>query len=122
MRFSWWFYTAKYSVFLFPVACTSLFHSAKSVVAQYIFIGSLGIIFITGFLGAVLGGMMILWNVKMRCPFCDRYGYVGGNKRQGMFMHCDDCGYVHGSGFMGLKLVCEELDEENEGELSAEEQ
>jgi hypothetical protein len=116
MRFSWWFYFTKFSLLCFIILMPAIVLSTKAPIFSYVAMFALCIIVLAGASGAILGAIMILRNVKMKCPFCDKYGYISGNKQQGMHMFCDDCGYIHQSGALGLKPVCEELEDESDEE------
>jgi hypothetical protein len=66
-----------------------------------------------GVTGALMGLLLVLGWLRMRCPFCGRYGPVGGSKEDGLWLDCTRCGLVHGAGLFRLRLVREKITETN---------
>jgi hypothetical protein len=60
---------------------------------------------IMGLTGGVMGVLMLIGRLRMRCPFCGESGPAGGNKRDGIWMTCERCGYIHTAGPAGLRIV-----------------
>jgi hypothetical protein len=58
-----------------------------------------------GLTGAVMGIFAAFGRLRMRCPFCGRYGPVGGSKGRGMWMECPSCGLVRTTGPFRLRIV-----------------
>lgn len=104
MKFSHWYYTCKFSVVLFLTAGLSIVVGEEETLIAYVGGISILILVCLGAIGAVMGILFAMGKLKMRCPFCDAYGHVGGNKRDGLWMECPECGLVFGSGIFGLVL------------------
>jgi len=111
MRFAIWFYACKFSILLLPLVGAGIVFAGRSPIlesaAEYAFFG---LIFM-GLSGAILGAFFTLGILKMKCPFCNRYVQVQGNKQRGMWLNCETCGCVHQSGLLGLKIVREKIDD-----------
>jgi len=60
-----------------------------------------------GVAGALLGLVFLFTGVRLRCPFCRRWG-PGAVERNGRpWMECATCGTIRCAGFLGLKIVRE---------------
>ena len=60
-----------------------------------------------GLVGAVMGVLMTMGKLRMRCPFCRRSGRAWGSKREGMRMDCPTCGLIWTGGALGLTFFRE---------------
>ena len=114
MPFRLWFYFTKMGSFvLFAIILASFVAPGESIFGGVRFIAtSCFLIFCLA--GAVMGILMVLGRLKMRCPFCNKSGLVGGSKQDGMWMECETCGLVHGSGPLGLKIVRTEIRDDDD--------
>ena len=74
-----------------------------------IFVASLALLLPLCLVGAVMGGLMALGRLRMRCPFCGQPGPAWGSRSQGMRMHCPTCGLIWTGGRFGLRLFRERL-------------
>jgi len=111
MPFRFWFYLAKIGGFtLFAVVAATFCAPSDSALGLVRFV-ALCILIPLCLVGTFLGILMACHRLRMLCPFCGRSGYVGGNKRDGMWMVCDSCGFIHGAGPLRLKIVRGELDD-----------
>jgi len=109
MPFRLWYYLARVGgVALFAIVAATLATPSDSVLGRVRFVALCALIAL-GFVGAVLGVLLACRRLRMLCPFCGRSGYVGGSKRDGMWMVCESCGLIHGSGLLGLKIVREKI-------------
>lgn len=107
MPFGLWFYSAKvgggalFAVLLAASLCES--NPAWNLVRTI----SLGLLVLLGLAGGVLGVLMALDRLRMRCPFCTKSGPAGGSAAEGVWMDCPDCGHIRSSGRLKLKLIRE---------------
>ena len=110
MPFRVWYYLAKVAGPILLGAVGFGLALPRNPVATVIYRPALFCLIALCLTGALLGGALAFGRLRMRCPFCGRYGLVGGNKEDGLWLYCDDCGCVHGAGIFGLRLVREQLD------------
>ncbi|GMV83686.1 MAG: hypothetical protein AMXMBFR7_48700 [Planctomycetota bacterium] len=107
MPFGLWFYAAKVGggALLAVLLVTSLCESnpAWNLVRTI----ALSLLIPLGLTGGLLGVLMALGRLRMRCPFCAKSGPAGGSADEGMSMDCPDCGHIRSSGWMKLKLIRE---------------
>jgi len=107
MRFAFWYYIAKFGTVLFVLAVVGALFGRDGVLDETVLGAALGVIVVLCATGTVMGVLLALGKLKMKCPFCGKPGPVGGSRSEGMWMECDECGLVHGSGFLGLRLVAD---------------
>lgn len=113
MSFRLWFYLGKCVPGFFVLIACSWLLGAPGSTLRVIGDAAVAVLILLGLTGAVMGVLLALGRLRMRCPFCGKPSEVGGNKREGMFLVCECCGVVHGAGFCGLRLVREPLEEED---------
>lgn len=104
MKFKTWYFIGKFGCVLFILSGLWIIAGDKSLVIRVAGGLSLLILIVLGMIGAVMGIFLSLGKLKMKCPFCNQYGFVGADKKNGMWMECNACGLIHGSGCLGLKL------------------
>jgi hypothetical protein len=109
MPFRLWYYLAKVGGFILFAIVAATFSAPSDTVLGRVRFLALCVFIPLCLVGAFLGVLMACHRLRMLCPFCGRSGYVGGNKRDGMWMVCDSCGFIHGSGLLRLRIVREEL-------------
>lgn len=112
MRFSFWFYTGKLAVILFLLVFMGILLGAQHHWLSVVGSMATATLVVLCTVGAVMGIMLALGKLRMRCPFCNRPGNVGGSKREGMWMECDQCGFIHGAGFMRMRIAADKVDAE----------
>lgn len=112
MPFRLWFYLTKVGPFIIFAAFV-VFLMAPANTTPLRIIAECTLILL-GVVGAIFGILMVIGQLRMRCPFCQRSGKVGGDKQNGMWMICQSCGYIHGSGPLGLKIVSEKIPEDTD--------
>lgn len=114
MPFRLWYYLAKVGGFiLFAVIFATFFAPAGSAL-ESVRIVAVCLLIPLCLTGAVMGVLMALGKLRMRCPFCGKSGPAGGSKQEGMWMECATCGLIHGSGPFRLKIVREEIGDDEE--------
>ncbi|MBN2711120.1 MAG: hypothetical protein JXR97_01605 [Planctomycetes bacterium] len=111
MRFSFWFYLCKSVTVLFIVFFCLLIFLAEGFWKNLLIDIALSIILTVCFIGMVMAFVMLFRPLKMKCPFCNEYGEVGGDKAEGIYMICDNCGKIKGTGFFKTKLSCTNEDD-----------
>ena len=107
MKFSIWHFCTKFSFLLFIGAAIAIYPGEKTKSIELYGEISLILLILLCLTGAILGILMSLGKLKMKCPFCSSYGQVYGNKKEGMWMRCPKCGLIHGTGLLKLKLKAE---------------
>jgi uncharacterized MnhB-related membrane protein len=114
MPFRLWFYATKIFIPLMLLSFLPVIffrnHLASAVQAT-----ATGLVVVLGITGAVMGVLMVMGRLRMRCPFCGQSGAAGGNSRMGIFMICERCGLVRGGGPLNLRIVREDLPEDDPG-------
>ncbi len=110
MKFKLWYYTGKFGVFLFPMSGLIFFTGEEHEIIRIIGEISLITLIILCVIGVGMGFFLAAGKLKMKCPFCDKYGLIGGNRKEGLWMECDKCGFIHGTGTFGLKLKSEPVE------------
>jgi hypothetical protein len=110
MPFRLWFYLTKLGGILFVIIFVTFFAPNESLLGRARFV-AMCILVPLCLIGAVMGILMAIGRLRMRCPFCGKTGQVGGSKRDGLWMECESCDFVHGSGPLRLKIVREKIDD-----------
>ncbi len=112
MPFRFWFYLGNVgSPVLFATVVATYVFTGHPCLLRVRFVG-LCLLAALAVSGAVMGILMVLGRLRMRCPFCGRSGTVGSSKRDGLWMECESCGFVHGGGTLHLKIVREGFDKD----------
>ena len=79
MSFRLWYYAARV---LAPVLSGAVLFGAifpKSRIVQFVVNPALYVLIALCCIGGVMGIFLAFRRLRMRCPFCGRYGRVGGN-------------------------------------------
>ncbi len=105
MPFRLWFYAVKAALplMLAPVA-VRLFWGWDNVPAA-MDVATFVPLTVLAMTGAVMGVLMVMGRLRMRCPFCGRSGPAGGNRAMGLFMLCENCGLIRGGGMLNMRVV-----------------
>lgn len=105
MPFRLWYYLVQV---VFPLLFVTVFLGMAlpdSVVTGAVYRPALIGLIVLGVVGGLLGIALAAGRLRMRCPFCGRYGAVGGSKSAGLWLDCNGCGLVHGAGPLRMWLV-----------------
>lgn len=109
MSFSYFFYGYKYSSLLFVLTQLGWIFQKKLPVLAYIGHYAVIVTIFLGLAGVITGFFYVFVGIKLKCPFCNRYGRLGHDRMYGTSLECDQCGIVYGSGFLRLRLVRGEM-------------
>ncbi len=119
MPFRLWYYGAR---LVAPILFAAVFFGAifpKPWIVQFVFNPALYVLIALCCIGGVMGILMAFGRLRMRCPFCARYGLVGGNKTDGLWLKCNDCGFVHGAGLLKMRFVRDRENQNDEASRNA---
>jgi hypothetical protein len=105
MPYRLWHYACKLAIPL--LACVFLGMMVRGRVADIIGVVALVTIIGLGFTGAVMGILMVLGKLRMRCPFCGQMGPAWGSKEEGIRMECRTCGEIWSGGTLGMAIFRE---------------
>jgi len=114
MPFRLWYYLAKVGGFILVAIIFATFFAPRGSTREGVHFIATCLLVPLCLTGAVMGVLLALGKLRMRCPFCGKSGPAGGSKQEGMWMVCETCGFVHGSGPLRLKIIREEITDDEE--------